>query len=94
MSHHHHLHHVHQPQDFNLPELSELGTDLLQTTPRQRYFSLARPFIGLSVYIFAAWQGWWLITPIIVFFIFVSVVTVTHDVVHGTIGLKEGWQTE
>ncbi|MCI0688447.1 MAG: fatty acid desaturase [Sporichthyaceae bacterium] len=30
----------------------------------------------------AAWRGWWWLTPVIMFMIFVAVVTVTHDVVH------------
>lgn len=85
MSHHHT--HPHDSHEVDLPKLNDLGRDLLLTTPRQRNIALVRPFIGLVLYAFAAWQGWWLITPIIVFFIFVSVVTVTHDVVHGTIGL-------
>jgi beta-carotene hydroxylase len=36
----------------------------------------------------AVWLGWWWLTPVIVFGIFVAVVTVTHDVVHRTIGLS------
>lgn len=36
----------------------------------------------------AAWAGWWWLTPMIVFGIFVAVVTVTHDAVHETLGLS------
>lgn len=76
-----------------LPTLDELGRDLLVTTPRQRWVALLRPFIGLIAYGIAAYFDLWWITPIIVFLIFVAVVTVTHDVVHGTIGLTKR-QTE
>lgn len=79
-----HTHHV-----PNLPTLNELGTDLLVTTAAQRYFALARPFIGVAVYALTAYLGWWLLTPFIVFLIFVAVVTVTHDIVHGTLGLNK-----
>lgn len=72
-----------------LPTLEELGLDLLVTTPRQRRMALLRPFIGLIAYIVAVALGWWLLTPFIVFLIFVSVVTVTHDVVHGSLGLSK-----
>jgi beta-carotene hydroxylase len=41
----------------------------------------------VAVYAVAAWLGWWWATPLIVFLIFVAVVTVTHDVVHGSLGL-------
>jgi beta-carotene hydroxylase len=73
--------------NLDLPTLNDLGTDLLTTTPRQRWIALVRPFIGVIVYALAAWCGLWWLTPLIVFLIFVAVVTVTHDVVHGTLGL-------
>jgi beta-carotene hydroxylase len=52
-----------------------------------------RPFLGVIAYIATALMGWWALTPLIVFLIFVAVVTVTHDVVHGTLGLSKR-QTE
>src|SRR5687768_8550727 len=70
-----------------LPTIEQLGLDLLVTTPHQRWMALLRPFIGLVVYIAVVALKWWLLTPFIVFLIFVAVVTVTHDVVHGTLGL-------
>ncbi len=78
---------------LGLPSLETLGTDLLLTTPAQRRMALARPFIGVAAYVAAAYLGLWWLTPIIVFLTFVAVVTVTHDVVHGTLGLHKR-QTE
>jgi fatty acid desaturase len=69
------------------PRLSDLGVDLLVTSRRQQVIALARPFLGLAAYCAAARFGFWWITPILVFLIFVAVVTVTHDVVHGVLGL-------
>lgn len=75
------------------PPLERLGSDLLWTTARQRHIALARPFLCLAAYIvLARWRLWWL-TPLVVFFLFVAVVTVTHDVVHNTLGLTRR-QTE
>jgi beta-carotene hydroxylase len=65
-----------------------LGDDLLVTTPRQRWIALARPFVGVALYALAWALGLWWLSPLIVFLIFVAVVTVTHDVVHGTLGLN------
>lgn len=70
------------------PSLADLGADLLITTRRQRMLALARPYVSLLVFSMAAWRHWWWISPLIVFGVFVSVVTVTHDVVHRTIGLS------
>jgi beta-carotene hydroxylase len=75
------------------PSLAELGTDLLRTTPAQRRIALARPFLGVAAFVAAVLAGWWWLTPLIVFAIFVAVVTATHDVVHRTLGLSAG-QTE
>jgi beta-carotene hydroxylase len=73
---------------MRLPTLRELGDDLLTTTPRQRWVALARPFIGVALYAVAWALGLWWLSPLIVFLIFVAVVTVTHDVVHGSLGLN------
>ncbi len=74
--------------DIPPPRLRELGTDLLTTTPRQRIISLARPFVGVAAYCAAVRYGFWWVTPVIVFLIFIAIVTVTHDIVHGALGLS------
>jgi hypothetical protein len=43
---------------------------------------------GVAVFVVVAALGWWWITPLVVFGIFVAVVTATHDVVHRTLGLS------
>ncbi len=73
--------------DQVLPPLEELGDDLRATSRGQRWLACARPVLGLAAYAIAACLGWWWLTPVIVFRIFVAVVTVTHDVVHGSLGL-------
>jgi beta-carotene hydroxylase len=73
--------------DSPLPSLEEIGSDLTITRPHQRRMALARPFLGLAAYTLAAYAGLWWLTPWIVFLIFVAVVTVTHDVVHNSLGL-------
>ncbi|NUR46760.1 MAG: fatty acid desaturase [Hamadaea sp.] len=74
---------------MKLPTMRELGEDLLVTTPSQRMLALARPYVGVAAFAAAVWLGLWWLTPLIVFGIFVAVVTVTHDVVHRTLGLTE-----
>jgi beta-carotene hydroxylase len=69
------------------PRLLDLGLDLLKTSKRQRIISLLRPFAGIAIYAIAARLGLWWCTPLVVFLTFIAVVTVTHDIVHGAIGL-------
>jgi beta-carotene hydroxylase len=83
----------HLPEGYEIPKLHTLGSDLLMTTRRQRWMALLRPFLGIAAYALAVYWGLWWLTPIIVFLIFVAVVTVTHDVVHNTLGLSKR-QTE
>jgi beta-carotene hydroxylase len=70
-----------------LPRLSSIAPDLLATTPRRRLLALARPYTGIATFAIAASFGLWWLTPLVMFGIFVAVVTVTHDVVHRSIGL-------
>ena len=72
-----------------LPTLRELGDDLLATSAWQRRRALLRPYLGIGIFALVAALGWWWLTPIVVFLIFVAVVTVTHDVVHRTLGVPE-----
>lgn len=74
--------------DVAIPRLDVLGRDLLVTTGRQCRAACFRPWIGLAAYGLAAYLGWWWLTPLIVFLIFVAIVTVTHDVVHGSLGFS------
>jgi len=74
--------------DLAIPRLDALGRDLLLTTRWQRWLACSRPFFGLAAYYVAAQFGYWWLTPVIVFLIFVAIVTVTHDVVHGSLGLS------
>ena len=74
--------------DTELPSVRVLGADLLSTTAYQRRLALGRPFLGVVAYALAAYAGLWWLTPWLVFLIFVAVVTVTHDVVHGSLGLS------
>ncbi len=76
------------PRDPRLPPLSLLGRDLLDTTPAQRRLTLIRPVLLLTLYALAAAAGMWWLTPLIVFLVFVAIVTSAHDVVHGALGLS------
>jgi len=76
------------PRETGLPSLQVLGRDLLATSPRQRRVTLARPFLLLGLYALLWALGLHWLTPLVVFLVFVAIVTVTHDVVHGSLGLS------
>ncbi|WP_433045749.1 fatty acid desaturase [Dactylosporangium sp. CS-033363] len=73
----------------------DVGPELLVTSRRQRVKALARPAAGIALYAVVGWAAadrpaLWLLAPVVVFGVFVAVVTVTHDVVHRAIGLGPG----
>jgi beta-carotene hydroxylase len=70
-----------------LPSLDEVGRDLTLTSPLRRRICLARPAAGVAAFAAVVWLGWWWLTPLVMFAIFVAVVTATHDVVHRSLGL-------
>jgi beta-carotene hydroxylase len=76
-----------------LPALAELGDDLLTTSRWQRRWALARPFLLVLLVVAVSHAQLWWLAPFVVFLVFVAIVTVTHDVVHGALGLSEK-QTE
>jgi beta-carotene hydroxylase len=70
------------------PALAELGPGLVGTGRWQRRGALGRPYAGILLFAGLAAAGWWWATPLCMFVIFVAVVTVTHDAVHGCLGLR------
>jgi beta-carotene hydroxylase len=70
------------------PALADVAGDLLATSARQRRIALARPYLGVLLFALVCWLGWWWLTPLVMFGVFVAVVTVTHDVVHRSLGLR------
>lgn len=74
------------------PALAELGTDLLSVTPWERWSSLALPFVCAAGFFGFAWLEWWwaalLCAVVQCFFTYASV---SHDLVHRTLGLPPRW---
>lgn len=76
------------PTQSGVPSLESLGHDLTETTNVQRRLAIIRPFAAVTLFVLACWAGWWWLTPVAVFLVFVAVVAVTHDVVHNNLGLS------
>jgi fatty acid desaturase len=73
----------HQP-----PPLEELGLDLVASSRWRRRVALARPVAALAgvVTAVAAGHAVWALAPL--FLVFVTVVSLMHDTVHGALGLR------
>lgn len=72
-----------------LPTLDELGRDLLALPRRRVFASLALPFVLFAGYFVAAGSGWWVAAfGSVVALSFVTFGSVSHDLVHSSLGLS------
>src|SRR5579872_6701090 len=72
-----------------LPDLSQLGTDLVRVSAVRRAWSLALPFLGFLAYAQAATSDHWALAVLATMGIsFVTYGSVSHDLVHRSLGLS------
>jgi beta-carotene hydroxylase len=73
------------------PRLSDLGLDLLRIGALRRAVTLAIPFLCVAFYIWFAAEGWWAAAVLaVVCFSFCTYGSISHDLVHRTLGLSRG----
>jgi len=74
--------------EVRLPRVDEFASDLTRISSGRRVFSLALPFLWLAFYFLCAVLNWW---PLAVFCLvclsFVTYGSISHDLVHGNLGL-------
>jgi beta-carotene hydroxylase len=74
------------------PALTELGLDLLHISHFQRVLSLMMPFALLGLYIaLAHFRLWPLAVATVMYLSFVTYGSISHDLVHRTLGLSRRW---
>jgi beta-carotene hydroxylase len=79
---------IHRP----IPPLAELGTDLLRITRVQRTVTLVIPFACVGLYLaFAFLHLWPLAVLSLMYLSFVTYGSISHDLVHRTLGLPRRW---
>jgi len=75
------------------PTLDELGRDLLQVSTFRKTLSLVMPFIYVGAYFYCAFQGLWILLALlcIMLLTFFTYTSISHDLVHQTLGLPSRW---
>src|SRR5258708_36332107 len=72
-----------------LPNLSQLGVDLIRVSAVQRIRSLSLPIVGFVAYLLFAASGQWPLAVLATMFIsFVTYGSISHDLVHRSLGLS------
>src|SRR5262245_10481889 len=74
---------------IELPALHEFADDLTRISAARRTFSLTMPFVWIGLYfLFATWRWWPLAVACLVCLSFVTYGSISHDLVHGNLGLR------
>lgn len=73
---------------LRIPSLRELGPDLTRISVQRRFLSLLLPFLWCGAYFAFAVAGWWTLAVFaLVALSFVTYGSVSHDLVHRSLGL-------
>ena len=75
-------------EQHGLSELRNLAPELAKLPRWEASLSLVVPWACLSIYILAAWLGWWPLAVLaVVLLSFFTYGSISHDLVHGNLGL-------
>ena len=78
--------------EWTQPSLKELGLDLVQVRPWERGIALAGPLAWIALFFGAGSLGWWpLMITAAMAHSFFTYGSVSHDLVHRTLGLTRFW---
>lgn len=73
---------------LHVPSLRSVNSNVLHGLRPLLVVLLARPFIGLACFITMATNGWWIATPVVLWFFYGSTATALHHLIHGGLGLS------
>ncbi|MES2593285.1 MAG: fatty acid desaturase [Bacteroidota bacterium] len=79
------------PESIQFPTIKELGLDLLELTRLQKMWTILKPFILFGLYFYFSFNEYWVLAVLtIVFLLFVTYVSTSHDLVHNTLRINKG----
>lgn len=72
----------------NKPNINELGIDLLKPSKISLVLVFLRPLILTSLFfLLYSFEIYWIL-PVVIFILFVTIINLTHDLVHNALGLN------
>ncbi len=71
-----------------VPRLAAVRGDLMQGLRPVAIFLIARPVLGVAAFVAMAMTGWWIATPVVLWFTYGSTATALHHLIHGSVGLS------
>lgn len=77
---------------LNVPPLRDLDVDVRSNLRPFLLLLIGRPLLALAAFIVTAVNGWWIATPLVVWFLYGSNLSAIHHLVHGGLGLSPRWR--
>ena len=77
---------------IEVPRLTDLDTDVMDRLRPLAILLIARPLLGLLVFLGAATRGWWPIAVVSTWLIYGATLTAVHHLIHGSLGLTPRWR--
>ena len=77
---------------LEVPPLRRLDVDVMSNLRPLVTGLIARPLVAVATFVVMARQGWWLATPIVVWFLYGSTLSAVHHLIHGGLGLTPRWR--
>ena len=73
---------------LDMPRLRDLNVDVMSNMRPLAMGLIGRPLLAVAAFIIMATQGWWLLTPVAVWFLYGSTLSAVHHLIHGSLGLS------
>lgn len=75
-----------------VPAVRTVAPELMQNLRPLAVWLIVRPLIAVAGFVVMARAGWWLMTPVVVWFLYGSTLSAVHHLIHGSVGLSPRWR--
>ena len=77
---------------IDVPRLADVAPDICDDQKPLAVFLVGRPLLALAAFVAMAVNGWWLATPLVVWFLYGSNLSAIHHLIHGSLGMTPTWR--
>ena len=74
--------------ELAVPRLRDLDVDVMSNLRPLAIMLVTRPVLAVVLFAAMAHQGWWLATPVVIWFVYGSTLSAVHHLIHGSLGLS------
>ena len=75
-----------------MPRLSEVAPEICDNQKPLAVLIVGRPLVAVTLFVAMIANGWWLATPLSVWFFYGSNLSAIHHLIHGSLGMTPKWR--